>query len=308
MTKEQINKGVLEAASLIRSTEFVIIGSQAVQGLHPDIQIDSVLNSEDVDLFPTDYRESMFIVMHERLGFEYEFWEEHGYYVEIVRPELPRFPTDWRDRANSEIIGKVDVNGEKHSVTAIYPDIHDLTASKVVVGRPSDFRFLADLIRVGIIDEEKLSRAVSRTPRTSPEVQSERIKFIQHEFKRISVESRSEKISEQMTTLVNCGLSTDFDSIAQSSLVHQIAPEELWSLYKQKNPAADIPKAKARVAEKLTEIELRQPLEEMTSSERVRAEAIRSWFKSDFVGTKSQQIRESPTKHTNVDKDHEIGR
>jgi hypothetical protein len=129
MTKEQINRGILEAASLIRSTEFVIFGSQAVQGLHPDIQIDSVLNSEDVDLFPTDYRESMFIVMHERLGFESEFREEHGYYVEIVRPELPKFPTDWRDRAFSEIIGKVDVNGEKHSVTAIYPEIHDLTAS-----------------------------------------------------------------------------------------------------------------------------------------------------------------------------------
>jgi hypothetical protein len=41
--------------------------------LYPDIQIGSVLSSEDVDLFPTDYRESMFIVMHEHLGFESEF-------------------------------------------------------------------------------------------------------------------------------------------------------------------------------------------------------------------------------------------
>jgi hypothetical protein len=52
---------------------------------------------------------------------------------------------------------------------------------------------LADIIRVGIIEEEKLIRAVSHTPRTSPEAQSERITFIQREFKRISVESRREK-------------------------------------------------------------------------------------------------------------------
>jgi hypothetical protein len=31
MTKEQVKKGILDAASLTRSTEFVIVGSQAVQ-------------------------------------------------------------------------------------------------------------------------------------------------------------------------------------------------------------------------------------------------------------------------------------
>jgi hypothetical protein len=78
LRKEQLILGVLEAAKLIRSTEFVIIGSQAVHGTLPDAPIDAVSKSIDVDLFPTNYRESMFVPMHAELGFESEFFDKHG--------------------------------------------------------------------------------------------------------------------------------------------------------------------------------------------------------------------------------------
>jgi hypothetical protein len=169
LRKDQLVLGVLEAAKLIRSTEFVIIGSQAVHGMFPDVPIDAVSKSIDVDLFPTDYRESMFVPMHAELGFESEFFDEHGFYVEIVRPELARFPPDWRERASTQCLGEVTINGERREVNAIFPDIHDVAVSKAVIGREQDKAFLVGVIMLGLVNLPTLEQRLQAVPRTTPE-------------------------------------------------------------------------------------------------------------------------------------------
>jgi len=65
----------------------------------------------------------------------------------------------------------------------------------------------------------------------------------------------------------------------------QIAgPDELWALYAAKNPGSDSAIAKAQVAQRLAEIELRRPLDSLDPNSRSAAEKLRAWVREEFVG------------------------
>ncbi|HEV3157589.1 MAG TPA: DUF6036 family nucleotidyltransferase [Candidatus Baltobacteraceae bacterium] len=169
LRREEVVLCVLAAAEFIRSTEFVVIGSQALLGMFPDAPIDAVKKSIDVDLFPTNFRETMFIPLHTELGMDSDFFNEHGIYVDTVRPELARFPPDWRERASTQCLGEVTINDERRKVHAIFPEIHDLTVSKAVIGREQDKAFLAGVIRLGLVNVPTLEQRLQAVPRTTPE-------------------------------------------------------------------------------------------------------------------------------------------
>jgi hypothetical protein len=185
LRKDQLILGVLEAAKLIRSTDFVIIGSQAVHGTFPDPPVDAVARSIDVDLFPIDYRESMFVPMHAELGFESEFFDKHGFYVEIVRPVLPRFPAGWRERATTQVAGIIEIAGEQREVRIIFPEIHDLAASKLAIGRDQDKDFIRGIVALGLVQRDILEQRIREAPRTSLERIEEALQDIDAAFSSI---------------------------------------------------------------------------------------------------------------------------
>lgn len=167
LRKEQVVKGVLAAAELVGSTEFVVVGSQAIHGTVQDPPIDAVARSIDVDIFPTDYDESMFIPLHSELGYDSEFFETQGFYVEVVRPTLPRLPDGWRERARSESVGSTEHRGKRIEVIAVFPEIHDLVLSKIAVGRAQDREFFDGVVSIGLVNRKTLEARLADGPRLS---------------------------------------------------------------------------------------------------------------------------------------------
>ena len=125
---------VLRASSAIANeTSFVLIGSQAILLLLDEPPPD-LLRSTEIDLYPSLHPEKSDLI-DGAIGAHSTFHDTFGYHADGVGPESASLPRDWMNRAVLSYVG---------DVTAICPDLHDLTASKCAAGRPKD----ADYVRV----------------------------------------------------------------------------------------------------------------------------------------------------------------
>jgi hypothetical protein len=131
---------------LLGETEFVVVGSQAFYGTESALRPSVILESIDVDLLPRERIDiAIFVRAHSELGYESDFHLEKGFYVDVIQPETPPLPADWLTRASRVEIGAATIRGREQTITAVFPEIHDLTASKVVLGRNADRLFLGQL-------------------------------------------------------------------------------------------------------------------------------------------------------------------
>jgi hypothetical protein len=80
------------------------------------------------------------------------FHETFGYFADGVGPETAVMPADWMSRASLHYIG---------DITAICPDLHDLTVSKCVAGREKDADFVRELLRHGLVSESTLKERIA---------------------------------------------------------------------------------------------------------------------------------------------------
>ncbi len=125
---------VLRASSAIANeTSFVLIGSQAIL-LLLDAPPPDLLRSTEIDLYPSLNPEKSDLI-DGAIGAHSTFHDTFGYHADGVGPESASLPKDWMDRAVLSYVG---------DITAICPDLHDLTVSKCAAGRPKD----ADYVRV----------------------------------------------------------------------------------------------------------------------------------------------------------------
>lgn len=167
MRKEELFEAILKAAERVGATEWVVIGSQAVHGALPNAPISRVERSDDADAFPVDYEEWMFEPLHTELGFDSDFNKEKGYYFEVVRPEIARFPKGWERRIKTNAIGEINVRGSNRQVTVSFPDLHDLLAAKLSVKRPHDTAFFRQIYRLGVVDQNLLLQRLAEVPKYS---------------------------------------------------------------------------------------------------------------------------------------------
>jgi hypothetical protein len=167
--KEELFETILRAADRVGATHWVVIGSQAAHGALPNVHISRVERSDDADAFPTEYAEWMYEALHHELGFDSGFNLEKGYYFEVVRPTMPRFPDGWEQRITIETIGEVNVRGENRSVTVGFPDLHDVIAAKLCVKRPRDTAFFRQLYRIGVIEQDLLLQRMANVPKRTEE-------------------------------------------------------------------------------------------------------------------------------------------
>jgi hypothetical protein len=169
VNREKGELGVLAAAEFTGQTTIYVVGSQAVYGSLPDLDLAIVAASTDLDFFTLPHYEGLFFPAHATLGDDSEFHHEHDFYVEMVRPTLPRLPEGWELRAVRRVVGEIDLKSERHAVTAVYPELHDLAVSKLVVGRPQDIRFLEGLAERGYLQRDLLLERLSLAPRVKAE-------------------------------------------------------------------------------------------------------------------------------------------
>ncbi len=139
MRKREVKLALECAGRIARDNEFYLIGSQAIHaycGRPPP----EVLLSQECDLYPKN-RPGAAELLEAKLGRSSRFARRHGFYVDVVTPELADLPTGWERRLQTLRAGPV---------TAFCLEIHDLLVSKLAAGRLKDLEFAGALFRLGL--------------------------------------------------------------------------------------------------------------------------------------------------------------
>lgn len=148
MEREALEHILRASGALTRCRDFVIVGSQAILGEHPDAPAELKV-SREVDLYPLDVPE-MADLIDGTLGEGSPFDETFGYYAQGVGPETAVLPQGWQQR-----VVRVESPATGGAV-GFCIDTHDLAISKYVAGRPKDRVFNRALIRHGLVQRETL--------------------------------------------------------------------------------------------------------------------------------------------------------
>jgi len=155
MKKHQLDHILRAAGDITGQKQFVIVGSQALHGKHPDLAADIVMSAE-VDLFAPRHPDATELL--NEIGVDSPFHRTHGFYADPVDEATATLPKGWKGRL---------VNlpaGDTRGVKGLCLEPHDLAISKYVAGRDKDRIFTRELASRGLVDREKLLALVERTP------------------------------------------------------------------------------------------------------------------------------------------------
>ena len=154
MKRVELEHVLRASAAITLDNSFVVVGSQAVLLEFPDAPAELLLSNE-LDLYPAVHPERSELI-DGAIGQLSMFHDTFGYYADGVGPETAVMPADWMSFANLYYIGEL---------TAICPDLHDITVSKCVAGRDKDAAWVRALLRHDMI---KIHRLVERLGQLDP--------------------------------------------------------------------------------------------------------------------------------------------
>jgi len=155
MKKSQVDHVLRAAGAITGLKEFIVVGSQALHGAHPDLA-DQINRSAEVDLVAAmnvDRTEWLNVI-----GQDSPFHETFGYYADPVDDRTAVLPAGWQERLVTLAPG--DTGG----VTARCLDPNDLAISKYVAGREKDRVFTRELAIRGITSRAKLLDLLPSAP------------------------------------------------------------------------------------------------------------------------------------------------
>jgi hypothetical protein len=151
---------IAAAANVSGEDEFVVIGSQAVLGPHPDAP-EELLRSMEADIHPAAAPEKADLI-DGALGDGSPFHQSFGYYAHAVGPETAKAPAGWRDRLVAvPIPPRV---GSAQMPVALCLEPHDLVLSKCVAGRDRDWQFARVMIRARLVNPDELTDRAATLP------------------------------------------------------------------------------------------------------------------------------------------------
>ncbi len=150
MQRSELDHVLRASAAISNEVSFVLIGSQAVLLLLTEPPAD-LLRSAEIDLYPAMNPEKADLI-DGAIGALSTFHDTFGYHADGVGPETASLPTDWMSRAVFSYVG---------DVTAICPDLHDLTVSKCAAGREKDAEFVRVLLRHQLVKLEVLIERIA---------------------------------------------------------------------------------------------------------------------------------------------------
>jgi uncharacterized nucleotidyltransferase DUF6036 len=136
MKKRELDKTLREAGRIAGEVEFFVIGSQAVHAYcrQPPTE---VLLSQECDLYPKN-RPEMSNLIEAQMGRGSKFARRHGFYADVVTPEIAALPLGWERRLKPLRVSRV---------TALCLEAHDLVVSKLAAGRLKDLEFIGALLQ-----------------------------------------------------------------------------------------------------------------------------------------------------------------
>jgi hypothetical protein len=168
MRAEDLNHIVAAAAQIVGESEFVVVGSQAILGSHPDAP-EELLRSQEADIYPLRSPEKA-INIEGAIGDGSSFQQAFGYYAHAVGPETAKAPAGWEHR-----LVKLDIPprpASKVRAVALCLEPHDLVLSKLAANRERDWAFAEDAVRAGLVEGRVLLERVRGLPVDSQLVKS----------------------------------------------------------------------------------------------------------------------------------------
>lgn len=154
MKKRQVDHVLRAAGEITGEKQFVIIGSQALHGKHPDLA-DEIVMSAEVDLIAK--KDASRTEWLNAIGADSQFHETYGYYADPVDESTAVLPKGWKGRLVN--LPEGDTNG----VRGLCLDPHDLAISKYAARRPKDLKFTAELAQRKITRKVQLLSLLEQT-------------------------------------------------------------------------------------------------------------------------------------------------
>lgn len=153
MNVEQLRHILRAAAAITGENVFVVIGSQAILGSHPDAP-KSLRKSVEGDTYPKNHPDKS-IEVDGAIGELSPFHQEFGYYAHGVSPETATLPDGWDQR-----LIELQVNDPLGTI-GLCLEKHDLAFSKLAAGREKDIDFILELLKHRLINRGKLLRLIN---------------------------------------------------------------------------------------------------------------------------------------------------
>jgi hypothetical protein len=151
--RHELKQTLRAAGRIARELEFFLIGSQAVHAYRRKLPAE-VLLSQECDLYPKNHPEAANLIENE-LGRRSKFARRHGYYADVVTPEIASLPAGWQRRLKPFRAGPV---------TALCLEAHDLVVSKLAAGRLKDLEFVGALVQMKLADPKKVRTRMRQLP------------------------------------------------------------------------------------------------------------------------------------------------
>ena len=155
MKKQQVDHVLQAAGRITGERQFIIIGSQSLHGKYPDLA-DEIIGSTEVDLIAG--KEGARTEWLNAIGYLSSFHETFGYYADPVDAATDSLPRGWKGRL---------VNlppGDTEGVKGLCLEPHDLAIAKYVACREKDLLFTRELVRRGLLSNERLQVLLDQTP------------------------------------------------------------------------------------------------------------------------------------------------
>ena len=153
MRRRELEATLRAAGRIAHEVEFYLIGSQAIHACcrRPPAE---VLLSQECDLYPKNRPETASLIDSE-LGRRSKFARRHGFYADVVTPEIASLPMGWERRLKPLRVGRI---------TALCLETHDLVVSKLAAGRLKDMEFVGALLRLKLADLTIVRRRIGQFP------------------------------------------------------------------------------------------------------------------------------------------------
>ncbi|MBV8496994.1 MAG: hypothetical protein JO361_09450 [Gammaproteobacteria bacterium] len=172
MKKQQIDHVLRAAGRITGEKQFIIIGSQSLHGKYPDLA-DEILKSAEVDLIAG--KSGARTEWLNAIGYLSSFHESFGYYADPVDEKTATLAKGWKGRL-------VNLpSGDTEGVKGLCLEPHDLAIAKYVASREKDRIFTRELVRRGLLSEERLRALLDQTP-VDPEERERILRQIAADF------------------------------------------------------------------------------------------------------------------------------
>jgi hypothetical protein len=172
MRADELRDLARRAANVTGYRAILVLGSQAVHGALPGVDLPPITTmSEEADLaVVNDLSGETPHQIEAQFGMGSPYHQHFGVYADGISLTEVTLPLGWEGRVRTEqIAGGPD---DDNPVSLLFPEIHDLCASKLIVavtggfGRRSDREFVAALIEAGLVDTDLLTERIDQLPDT----------------------------------------------------------------------------------------------------------------------------------------------